>query len=90
MAASVGTMVFVVVVVGGVGSLGGAFVASMLIGLLQTFAVGFDQPLLQGLPGVPPALARWSLAQLAPVLPYLVLVLMLVLRPQGLFGRPSP
>src|SRR5207248_3124185 len=39
MAEAVGPIVFVVVVVGGLGSLGGALIASMLIGLVQTFAV---------------------------------------------------
>ena len=42
MAASVGSIVFVVVVVGGMGSLAGAFLASLLIGVLQTFAVAID------------------------------------------------
>ena len=39
MAATVGSVIFVVVVVGGMGSLAGAFVASLLIGVIQTFAV---------------------------------------------------
>ena len=39
MAAFLGPILFVVVVVGGLGSLSGAFVASLLIGLLQTFAI---------------------------------------------------
>ena len=76
MAAAVGSVVFVVVVVGGVGSLGGAFAASLLIGLLQTLAVGFDRPGFGG----------FSLAQLAPVLPFALLVAVLVLRPGGLLG----
>jgi hypothetical protein len=42
MAATVGSVIFVVVVVGGMGSLAGAFVASLLIGVMQTFAVAFD------------------------------------------------
>ena len=42
MAFSVGSIVFVVVVVGGMGSLVGAFIASLLIGAIQTFSVGFD------------------------------------------------
>src|SRR5436190_22756882 len=46
MAASVGPIVFVVIVVGGLGSLGGAFVASLLIGVLQTFMVGADWSVL--------------------------------------------
>jgi branched-chain amino acid transport system permease protein len=42
MAGAVGPVIFVVVVVGGMGSLSGAFVASLLIGVIQTFAVGTD------------------------------------------------
>ena len=38
MAASIGALVFVVIVVGGLGSVSGALVASILIGLLQTLA----------------------------------------------------
>lgn len=95
MALSVGALVFVVVVVGGVGSLAGALAASLLIGVVQTVAVGLDvsvATLLQG-SGLPvdPAGAGyglWSLklSQLAPVLPYLLMVLTLALRPRGLFG----
>src|SRR3990167_5037337 len=49
MAASVGSIIFVVVVVGGMGSLAGAFLASLLIGLVQTFAVAIDHSLATGL-----------------------------------------
>ena len=49
MAASVGSIIFVVVVVGGMGSLAGAFLASLLIGIVQTFAVAMDQSLATGL-----------------------------------------
>src|SRR4029077_14583163 len=42
MAAALGPIVFVIVVVGGMGSLGGAFVASLLIGFIQTYAVSLD------------------------------------------------
>src|SRR5689334_4352027 len=42
MAATVGSVIFVVVVVGGMGSLAGAFLASLLIGVIQTFAVALD------------------------------------------------
>jgi len=95
MAALVGSIIFVVVVVGGMGSLGGAFIASLLIGLMQTFAIGIDWApiaLLQslGFEIVPatPLYSLWSLklSQVAPVLPYLLLVLILVLRPKGLMG----
>src|ERR1017187_6964530 len=42
MAASLGPIVFVVAVVGGMGSLAGAFLASLLIGIIQTFAIAVD------------------------------------------------
>lgn len=98
MAASVGSIVFVVVVVGGVGSLVGAFWASLVIGVVQTLAVGLDVSLAGALAAIgfdlAPGAARGPLlgltvAQLAPLLPYLVLVAMLLIRPQGLLGARS-
>ena len=95
MAATVGTIIFVVVVVGGMGSLAGAFVASILIGVLQTFAVALDYSLMSLLnragAGIGAATPGYSLltvtiAQSAPVLPYVLLVLMLIFRPKGLMG----
>ncbi|HXZ51149.1 MAG TPA: branched-chain amino acid ABC transporter permease [Burkholderiales bacterium] len=77
MAAAVGPIIFVVVVVGGMGSLAGAFVASLLIGCLQTFSVGLDWKIF-GL--------NITVAQTAPVLPYLLMVLILIFRPRGLLG----
>ena len=95
MAATVGSVIFVVVVVGGMGSLAGAFVASVLIGVAQTFAVSMDHSLgsmLRGL-GVElgaavagNTLMKLTLAQVAPILPYLLLVLILIFRPRGLMG----
>ncbi len=95
MAAAVGPIIFVVVVVGGMGSLAGAFVASLLIGCLQTFSVGLDWK-FAGLfarfgwtvtPDTPFAtLWNITLAQAAPVLPYLLMVLILIFRPRGLLG----
>ena len=95
MAATVGSVIFVVVVVGGMGSLAGAFVASLLIGVIQTFAVALDYSIgtaLTGL-GVPLSagvagntLMTMTLAQVAPILPYLFLVLILIFRPKGLLG----
>jgi len=95
MALAVGSVIFVVVVVGGMGSLAGAFVASLLIGVLQTFAVGSDASVLSLSRSlnfaVSPSLADFSLfkltiAQVAPILPYLLLVLILIFRPKGLLG----
>jgi branched-chain amino acid transport system permease protein len=95
MAMAVGGIIFVVVVVGGIGSLGGAFLASLLIGLMQTFAVSLDVSVLSLLqnggvlltehtPGYP--LWQLKISQLAPVLPYLLLVVILIFRPRGLLG----
>ena len=95
MAMSLGGIVFVVVVVGGMGSLTGALMASLLIGILQTLAVAVDASLLSlarvwgiaiASDGFTDGLLRLKLSQLAPLLPYLVLVLMLVFRPRGLLG----
>ena len=46
MAVAVGSIVFVVVVFGGMGSLAGAFIASLIIGALQTFSVALDYSML--------------------------------------------
>jgi branched-chain amino acid transport system permease protein len=95
MAASVGGIVFVVVVVGGMGSLAGAFMASILIGLIQTFAVAVDVSVLSGMQNLgvmlteqTPGYALWKLklSQVAPILPYVLLVLVLIFRPRGLLG----
>ena len=95
MAAALGPIVFVVIVVGGLGSIGGAFLASMLIGIVQTFAVALDYSFLDLLSALHFTLASDSafhelaavkIAQAAPLIPYLLLVVMLALRPRGLFG----
>ncbi|HUD32017.1 MAG TPA: branched-chain amino acid ABC transporter permease [Variovorax sp.] len=95
MAASVGSIIFVVVVVGGMGSLAGAFLASLLIGIVQTFAVAMDQSLATGLQALGVAvtdqtpgyeLLKLTISQVAPILPYLLLVLILIFRPKGLLG----
>ncbi len=52
MATTLGPIIFVIVVVGGMGSLKGAFLASLLIGFIQTFAVGFS-PLTKAAPMIP-------------------------------------
>ncbi len=95
MAATVGSVIFVVVVVGGMGSLSGAFLASILIGVIQTFAVAVDYSalvLMQQL-GVSVSAAakenslmKLTVSQVAPILPYLFLVLILIFRPKGLLG----
>ena len=92
MAAAVGSIVFVVVVVGGLGSLAGAFIASLLIGCIQTFSVAPSISITDvfALVGVSlPAgsqVARLTITQLAPILPYLLMVAILIFRPRGLMG----
>ncbi len=95
MAASVGSIVFVVVVVGGMGSLAGALLASLLIGVIQTYAVALDYSLnsllsLWGanvsmdMPGA--SILNLTISQSAAILPYLLMVLILIFRPKGLMG----
>ena len=95
MALMLGPIVFVVIVVGGLVSLKGALVASLLIGLMQTFAISLDyslNDLIEFIGFSLDAESLWrilvdlTIATLAPVLPYLLLVVMLIARPRGLFG----
>ena len=96
MAIVLGSIVFVIVVVGGLGSLSGALVASLLIGLLQSYAIALDVAVsdLLAVLGIDftaddllADLWTLSLPQVAPILPYLLLVLILIFRPTGLFGK---
>jgi branched-chain amino acid transport system permease protein len=68
MGGSVLTVAFVVTVVGGMGSLVGAIVAGVLVGIVESLAVLF----------VPEA---------AKVSMFVIMALVLLVRPQGLFGR---
>jgi len=95
MAGTVGSVIFVVVVVGGMGSLSGAFLASILIGVIQTFAIALDYSVVGLLSsiGIKPgpdasthSLLKLTISQVAPILPYLFLVLILIFRPKGLLG----
>ena len=96
MALVLGSIVFVIVVIGGLGSLPGALFASLLIGLLQSYAIAANvgMPELLGLLGLEfprshPLDDLWTLnlAQIAPILPFLLLVLVLIFRPTGLMGK---
>ncbi|MBN8486446.1 MAG: branched-chain amino acid ABC transporter permease [Burkholderiales bacterium] len=93
--ANIGPIIFAVIVIGGMGSLSGAFVGSLVVGLLQTLpltvdANGVDMFRLIGVsigpdsPAMP--LLRIKLSETAQILPYLALVLILILRPKGLLG----
>ena len=95
MAGTLGSIIFVVVVVGGMGSLSGAFIASILIGVGQTFAVALDYSFMSILKNIGMTintetigypLLSLTISQAAPILPYLLLVLILIFRPRGLLG----
>jgi branched-chain amino acid transport system permease protein len=95
MAFTMGPIVFVVVVFGGLGSLTGCFIASILMGLIQTFAVVFDVSLADLLAKfglvvtsrTPFAeLLTVTLPRVGALLPFLMMVLILVFRPRGLMG----
>ena len=95
MAIQLGPIVFVVIVVGGLGSLGGALIASLLIGILNNMAIAYDfsfYPIFTALgvereaEGVLGDLVGLTTGGIAPLMPYLLLVLMLIFRPRGLFG----
>jgi branched-chain amino acid transport system permease protein len=90
MAMQLGTIVFVVVVIGGLGSIRGAFLGAMLVGLLQTLMIAVDLRLADLLPAgavaALDAVATIRVSQVAPIAPYLLMVVMLLARPRGLFG----
>ena len=96
MASLIGVIVFVVIVIGGMGSITGAFLASLLIGIVQTFAVGFDYALadlfVDYASNLQPGTTLHDLffikiENIGPLLPYLMMVLILIFRPKGLLGE---
>ena len=80
-------LAFVVIIIGGIGSIRGAFIAAVLVGLIDTIGRAFLPDLLRlvlssrGASTVAPALSS--------MLIYLLMTTVLVLRPQGLFPVPS-
>jgi len=78
---------FVVVIIGGIGSIRGAFVAAMLVGLIDTSGRAFLPDLLRDY------LSGNAAATLAPALSsmmiYLLMAIVLVARPEGLFPATS-
>jgi branched-chain amino acid transport system permease protein len=67
-----GVKAFVAAVIGGIGSFPGAVVGGIILGLLEVFLVGY----------LPDQLAQFRDAYV-----FLVLILVLLIRPSGLFGR---
>ena len=95
MADAMGPIVFVVVIFGGLGSLAGCFIASILMGMVQTFSVVADwsfadlvspfgitlhaNDLLGEILTIP-------VSRIGPLVPYALLILILLFRPRGLMG----
>jgi branched-chain amino acid transport system permease protein len=71
--AEIGIKAFAVVLLGGVNSIGGAIVAGIILGVLENVAAGYLDPLLPG-------------GGLANVFPFIVMIIVLIFRPYGLFG----
>jgi branched-chain amino acid transport system permease protein len=75
---------FVVIVIGGIGSIKGAFFASLIVGLAETYSHTY----LPGLVGnfADPSAAAAIGSSLASASIFLVMVIVLLVRPQGLYG----
>ncbi|MFM9939875.1 MAG: ABC transporter permease [Hyphomicrobiaceae bacterium] len=71
--------VFVVTVVGGLGSIPGAYVAAILISVVKAWCIGIGDVTMFG--------ATFSFSKLTLVAEFIVMAVVLVLRPWGLFGR---
>src|SRR4029077_3818701 len=72
---------FVVTVVGGLGSIGGAFLAAMLIGVHKVLCIGMGTAHWFG--------AEIVFSKLTLVVEFLIMALVLVVRPFGLLGKPQ-
>lgn len=71
----VGLRVFPIVIIGGLDSIAGSIVGALTVGVLESLAAGYLDPLLGG--------------GFSTIASYLVLLLALLVRPHGLFGRPD-
>jgi branched-chain amino acid transport system permease protein len=71
--AQMGLKAFAVVLLGGLNSIGGAIVAGIIVGLAESFAAGYLDPLT-------------TRGGLATIFPFIIIIIVLVIRPYGLFG----
>jgi branched-chain amino acid transport system permease protein len=80
-------LAFVVIIIGGIGSIRGAFIAAVLVGLIDTIGRAFLPDLLRLM------LSSRNASSVAPALSsmliYLLMTVVLVLRPEGLFPVSS-
>lgn len=73
---------FVVVVVGGMGSIRGAYLAALLVAEVKALCTALGVVEIAG--------HAFNMSRLTLVAEFLVMAVVLVLRPHGLFGRPQP
>jgi branched-chain amino acid transport system permease protein len=78
-------LTFVVIVIGGVGSVKGAFCAALLVGIVDTLGRMFGPIILKSM--MDPAAAAQAGRTIAPMLVYILMAAVLFWRPAGLFGR---
>ena len=71
--ALVGLKVFPVVILGGLDSIVGAVIGGLIVGIVENLAAGYFDPLVGG--------------GTKDFVPYLLMIIVLMLRPEGLFGR---
>jgi branched-chain amino acid transport system permease protein len=76
--------VFVVIVIGGIGSIRGALVGALIVGIVDTMGRAFLKPVLETV--ISAAAANTAGPALASMLIYLLMALVLALRPAGLFS----
>jgi branched-chain amino acid transport system permease protein len=70
---------FTAAVVGGIGSIPGAMVGGLVIGLAEAFSVGYIEDFTRGRLG----------SAFSDLIVFLILVIFMLLRPQGIFGKPE-
>ena len=76
--------VFVVIVIGGIGSIRGALAGAIIVGIVDTLGRAFLKPLLGTL--ISPTAAESAGPALASILIYLLMAVVLAVRPSGLFA----
>jgi branched-chain amino acid transport system permease protein len=76
-------LAFVIIVIGGIGSIRGAFVAAILVGLIDTLGRSFLPDLLRMV--LSSTAASTAAPALSSMLIYLLMAVVLIVRPEGLF-----
>jgi branched-chain amino acid transport system permease protein len=78
---------FVVIIIGGIGSVRGAFISSIFVGMTDTVGRAFLPDLLKLV--LSPAGASTAGPALSSMLIYIVMAAILIVRPEGLFAAPG-